>query len=296
MTHRLREQRHYGTFVVGKVEDHIGITVAKGELEALKLSTQALSDLSHCVTPADPARTRTVRTSQRALLTSAWVGSTISPSMHGPVTELDFAQVLREELAGLEGQFANDELAFLALTSKVELPVRDRLAYALFRRLPPCLLVAREWRRIDLAVLSRGPRPTPRMLLEAKALYTFDLVGDDRWVIRYPEKVERDLLKLREIDGIPGAAHLFGLILATHPTNPIDGELAQVAKYSRGIAKAVREMRDPDAVEKEARRNLRSRLGKLGPIHEGKLRAGTAYGVQLEVLYWLLGPIDHSDR
>ncbi len=85
----------------------------------------------------------------------------------------------------MDARFGADELAFLALTSKVELPVRDRLAYALFERLPD-RLVAREWKRVDLAVLARRPTPFPVMLLEAKALYTFDLVGEERWVGALP--------------------------------------------------------------------------------------------------------------
>lgn len=72
------------------------------------------------------------------------------------------------------GPVAADELAFLALTSKIELPIRDRLAYTLFRRLPE-LLVTREWRPVDLAVLSPDGK-TPVLLLEAKALYTFNFV------------------------------------------------------------------------------------------------------------------------
>lgn len=207
---------------------------------------------------------------------------------------IDFAALLRRKLSDVEGQFREDELAFLALTSKVELPIRDRLAYALFEELPPDFLVAREWKRVDLAVLSREANPVPRMLLEAKALYTFDLVGDDAWIVRYPEKVERDLEKLRAIEGLPSAAQLFALVLATHPTTLIDRELKQVAKYWPGISKAVRELRHPDAVEEEAKLNLESRLRRLGPTYPGKMRAGEAYGVPVDVHYWLVGPIDHG--
>src|SRR5215218_1528708 len=134
---------------------------------------------------------------------SRWVCPGVRPPIQGyaaAVTsdELDFGTVLRSELSTIDRRFDVDELAFLALTSKMELPLRDRLAYVLFRRLPQ-FLVAREWRRVDLAVLAPGDPPVPKMLLEAKALYTFDLVGDDAWIRRYPDKVERDVKKLRAI-------------------------------------------------------------------------------------------------
>src|SRR3954447_11031963 len=108
---------------------------------------------------------------------------------------MDFGAILRDELARLGRRFERDELAFLALTSKIELPIRDRLAYSLYQRLDECL-VAREWKRVDLAVLSDDGK-TPVMLLEAKALFTFDLIGDDVWVDRFPQKVREDVKALR---------------------------------------------------------------------------------------------------
>jgi hypothetical protein len=206
---------------------------------------------------------------------------------------VDFGAVLRSELSEIDRRFDVDELAFLALTSKMELPIRDRLAYALFRRLPE-FLVAREWKRVDLAVLAPGDPPVPRMLLEAKALYTFDLVGEDAWIRRYPDKVERDVEKLRAIKDLPSDTQLFGLILATHPTAAVGSDLKQVAKYLPGISKAVAALGDAQAVAREAERSLRSRLDHLGAIHQGEIRAGQAYGVPLVISYWLLGPIGHA--
>jgi hypothetical protein len=206
---------------------------------------------------------------------------------------LDFGSVLRVELARIERLFAADELAFLALTSKIELPIRDRLAYALFRRVPE-LRVTREWRRVDLAVLSPDGKSPPVLLLEAKALYTFDLVGEDAWVRRYPEMVQRDLEKLRLTKDLPSEAQLFSLILATHPTASINPGLQQVAKYSPGVSKAVAALGDADAVAHEADRTLRSHLGHLGAIHHDEINAGEAYGVPLAIHYWLVGPVDHS--
>ena len=126
------------------------------------------------------------------------------------------------------------------------------------------------------------------MLLEAKALYTFDLVGAEAWVRRYPEKVARDLAKLRELKT---SAQLFGLVLATHPRDRIARELRDVAKYSSGIAKAVGDLREPAAVKQQARLNIESFLQRLGEVHHGHIQAGRAGGVRVEVLYWLVALI-----
>ncbi|WP_431993677.1 hypothetical protein [Streptomyces albogriseolus] len=75
--------------------------------------------------------------------------------------------------------YAPGELAYLALTSKPELTVRDRLAWTLQTRLAGAV-VAREWRNtagwIDLAVLDMAGH-SPQALLELKAAYTFDFGG-----------------------------------------------------------------------------------------------------------------------
>jgi hypothetical protein len=202
----------------------------------------------------------------------------------------DFAPLLATELAQINACFDENELAFLALTSKVELPIRDRLAYRLFTQLPE-LRVAREWNRIDLAVLSADSAPAPLMLLEAKALYTFDLVGGESWIERYPAKVDRDVEKLRRLKNVPMETQFFALVLATHPTGAIDPALGQIAKYSPGVRKAIEAHGDAAAVAAAARSFLQSRLESLGPIHTGEIPAGEAYGIGVEVHFSLLGPI-----
>jgi len=163
----------------------------------------------------------------------------------------DFAPVLHSELGRISAHFAENELAFLALTSKVELPIRDRLAFRLFCRYRDFYLV-REWKRVDLAVLSGGPTPAPLMLLEAKALYTFDLVGDDAWIARYPAKVGQDVGKLRGFTDLTTGTQLFALVLATHPTGPIEPNLRQVAKYASGVGKAIETQGHANAVAAKA--------------------------------------------
>ncbi len=219
-------------------------------------------------------------------------GRTRRPLRCGRVMEHthDFATLLTAELAHIHECFGENELAFLALTSKVELPIRDRLAYRLFNRLPQ-LRVAREWKRVDLAVLSAELPPVPLMLLEAKALYTFDLVGEEAWVERYPAKVARDVEKLGGLNDVRDETELFALVLATHPKGTIEPALRQIAKYSSGISKAIKALGDASAVAGAAGSFLQSRLERFGPVQSGEIAAGEAYGVHVEVHFSLVGPI-----
>lgn len=78
-------------------------------------------------------------------------------------------ETFRETLVRVGEAFADDELAYLAATTKIELPFRDRLAYLSHRRFEPeGVLVAREWQRIDLAMLTADG--TPVCLVELKAM------------------------------------------------------------------------------------------------------------------------------
>jgi len=100
-----------------------------------------------------------------------------------------------------------NELAFLAMTSKLEFPFRDRLAYALALAMPNDERIAREWNRCDLAWLSGS---APRLLVELKACYSFDLVSQPEI---YFGHLRRDLLKARILAG-PGPA-CFAVLMAT---------------------------------------------------------------------------------
>jgi hypothetical protein len=68
-----------------------------------------------------------------------------------------------------EVAFEPDELAYLALTSKPELQVRDRFTWRLLRS---AHVAGREWKRADLVLLNEDYEP--RVFLEAKAAYTAD--------------------------------------------------------------------------------------------------------------------------
>lgn len=61
---------------------------------------------------------------------------------------------LAECLERAAESFAPGELAYLALTSKIERPLQNRLAWSLHTQLPG-RVVSREWRSTEIARLER---------------------------------------------------------------------------------------------------------------------------------------------
>lgn len=187
---------------------------------------------------------------------------------------------LREALSTVEDAFAANELAYLAATSKVEHPFRDRLAFLLHQRLEPAgIMVAREWQRIDLALLRADG--VPRCLVELKAMYTFDAL--DNRLGFYADAMIADEAKARR-SAAPGTA-IFTLLLATHFEGPVDVRFAGIVKYHVGINNA--HARHGAGVRERAHEAIHRRLD-ASVAACGIIRGGRAFGAAVDVHYWLV--------
>lgn len=194
-------------------------------------------------------------------------------------------EVLKEELEGLSGSFIPGELAYLALTSKVEFAIRDRLAFRLHTRLGDGpSQVAREWHRTDLAVLSGG---APTLLLEVKAMYSFDAIDSAVGLRNFHRQVLRDRDKSLRPEA--GSAEIYALLLVTHPGGPCGAELDAVVKYRAGIERGAK--RGIDRVREDAAAAVSEKFHDFRLITtRGSLDAGTAFGVPVSIDYHLFGP------
>ena len=194
-------------------------------------------------------------------------------------------EVLKEELAGLSASFMTGELAYLALTSKVEFPIRDRLAFRLHTRLGDGpSQVAREWHRTDLAVLSGG---VPTLLLEVKAMYSFDAVDSAIGLDNFQRQVRRDRDKSLRPEA--STAEVYALLLVTHPGGPCGEELNAVVKYRTGIERGAK--RGIERVREDAAAAVSKKFVDFRLITStGSLDAGTAFGVPVGIDYYLFGP------
>ncbi len=187
-----------------------------------------------------------------------------------------------ETMESLEQEFSQDELAYLALTSKVELPIRDRLAYALYRHFGngDSVLVAREWKRVDLAIIV-GQKP--EFLLEAKAMYTFNIW--DGYRTKFLINVRNDLNKLKDKDSSDAAEKLI-LVLATDCDESPKKHLDEAVKYSGDLRKYDKLRKSED----EIRIAAREMFDEFEHFSSGKITGGRAFGIEASVYYWLFGP------
>ncbi len=190
-------------------------------------------------------------------------------------------------LGCLGGEFTPDRLAYLALTSKDE----RLLCGALARRLHEefCddaeIIVRREWpvpsntrKRVDVAVL-RASKPVA--LIEAKAAMSFDLVKGTGRGFPVPA-VLKDIGKLR---GIDVEVERFALLFVT------DTKQLPSAEHDAALPYAEERRRhgviDEPRMMAGYRRFLRA-VGHLPVVDCGRVAGGVAFGVEVDVLYWLL--------
>jgi hypothetical protein len=199
--------------------------------------------------------------------------------------------LIASRLESVSSSFAPDEIAFLALTSKIERPIVDRLSFALFSELQfPEWLVAREWPipgygRVDLAILKQG---VPHTMLEAKAMASFDCTRDGEKQSEYPKLLQADL------DRLAGAllpdTQVFSLLIATHPLDPLLSESHGVLKYVGGFNGALRRYAGAKRVREVCEENLMKYLREALPSVAGTISGGAAFGTRVELLWWLFGP------
>jgi hypothetical protein len=181
-------------------------------------------------------------------------------------------------------EFNKNELAFLALTTKIELPLRDRWAYVLFNKLSKTdFFVSREWKRTDIAIIKKSK---PAVLIEIKALYTFDAIsvrGNYKKRISYLQDDELKASKLALKD-----TQVYTVLFATHPLSIVPNKLEGIVKYVPGINMAFRKHENAHKIKKKAVGRIKKEFKGKNLIAEGVLKAGSAFGIETEILYWIL--------
>ena len=143
-------------------------------------------------------------------------------------------ELIQQTLAAVDREFQPNELAYLALTSKIENPLRDRWAFLLHKNTEASLTVAREWLRTDIALLEGT---VPKALIELKAMYTFDAALDQEKITGFCDAMEKDEEKAFSLSN--GKSDIFTVLLATHPGSAVPRTRERVIKYHQGINRAV---------------------------------------------------------
>ncbi len=196
-----------------------------------------------------------------------------------------WSEILSKHLKNLSGLYKSNELAFLALTQKIEHTIRDRLAFSLYQDLGDSMgLICREWKRVDLAVI-HDPSPSPSLMLEAKAIYTFDILTNGA-SHGYPKQIDDDVKKVRLLG--TSQTEIFTLLLATHPHEIPNDKYKHAIKYFGDVTKFTLR-RHNNSIE-EANEQVKHRLSDHPGPRFGVIEAGKAFDIPVSVAYWLFGP------
>ncbi len=202
-----------------------------------------------------------------------------------------WSQRIVDAMGCLGDEFRENELAYLALTSKVENPIRDRLAYSLHRAFGEGrdLCFAREWTmpgnmkkakgkrggRLDLTIFQNE---VPRLFLELKSMYSFDMYT--RYADRqYPEQVGNDMTKMNNYNSSHEIQKI-AIILITDPVQKPEKCLDHIIKYSRWIRQFHEETKE--GLEKAVECNF----SDFESLASGFIDGGRAFGIDVTVRYW----------
>jgi hypothetical protein len=127
---------------------------------------------------------------------------------------------LLKMLEELPAHFSEGELAYLGATSRIDVPVRDKVAYLLHRQLGAQYLVSREWRRFDfpgrcdVALLQKTASPlatgAPKAIVQFKA----NANPTDMGV--YILEMQSDLIRLRDV--AQADTELFHIVIVAVPS------------------------------------------------------------------------------
>ena len=198
--------------------------------------------------------------------------------MHSLATDLIDA------IESLPGAFQPGELPYLALTSKPEYAIRDRLSFILQCSLDPHgLIVAREWKRRDLVVLDDRE---PLAVVEFKSMYTFDGALRRSLPQEYKKLIERDIEKALGIAST--STEIYAFLSATHACSLVPQDLYGVIKYAHYINSAIEA--GIDDIHAKCEENVLQWPVASKLAWSGKLTSGEAMGLSVSVLGWLFGP------
>ncbi len=204
-------------------------------------------------------------------------------------------KIILDSIKQSANEFQKDELAYLALTSKIENPIRDKWAYLMWRNLKENIDidVAREWIRpdkeknkktkSDIAIVQDN---RPIAIIELKAMYTFDLIETPEKRISDMEKDKEKAKKIADKDTL-----IYTVLLATYPLSsaPIPEKLKSVIKYYKDINKNLNKFEfNPPEIYKEAKNNIEKLLENKNIVAQGILSGGKAFNIDADVAYWII--------
>jgi hypothetical protein len=208
---------------------------------------------------------------------------------------LSIHQKLLDIVDGTERHFAGDELAYLAVTSKIEGPIRDYIAFQLHMQLGNEFLVNREWsygrQRIDIAVTDHSNRNRYLIELKAHSLPSFQKE-------LYVEGV-KDLRRMYQAADADSELYFGYFVNHVRASDKISERFKQAIKYWPYLNRDLSAMQFPTDIRDSQERDWLRHLELMGLPNERHvtkiIRAGYYYDLPVVVFAHLYGPMRKAD-
>ena len=197
-------------------------------------------------------------------------------------------KIILDSIKQLANEFQKDELAYLALTSKIENPIRDKWAYIMQKKLKEQKIsVAREWKRSDIAIVQNN---YPFAIIELKAMYTFDALRPST-LSSYLSNMELDEEKAKNLANDNTLANddtlIYTVLLTTHPALSVPEKLKSVIAYSSPVNASLNKFNSSE-IYKQAKNNIENSLQHKNIVAQEMLVGGNAFDIDTNVAYWII--------
>ena len=148
--------------------------------------------------------------------------------MKAPQQHPNFVQEINNFLNSNNSSFG--KFAYLAMTSKVENPIRDEIALFLYNKYNSQYYIGREWKRRDLAILDKQ-NLNPIVLIEFKNCYTLDFaLGNFQ---NYVVNIDSDFSKAAKCSN--KNTLIYEILIVTEIKTSIPGNISSLIKYRKHI-------------------------------------------------------------
>ena len=195
-------------------------------------------------------------------------------------------QIIEESIKNITNTYGINELAFLAMQGKIELQLRDKIAWYIEQKIQENYSVKREYnipgngrKKCDLAILDKN-NMQPVCLIEFKAhsAATFEK--------GYINKCEDDIDKMQSIaKGITPYPEIYYIFFQTEHQGTLPKDNGLIAYY--GIIKnALNKNLGVNHIHKQWDDNYRN----IGTIEEITIKAGEYYGLIVDIHTMILKP------
>lgn len=204
-----------------------------------------------------------------------------------------FQKIIIDVISTISEKFKPNELAFLAVTSKIELNLRDRIAFEIHKNIGEQFLVCREWspktgngKRIDLAIVEVSTSK-PVCFIEFKAQNT---LGYEEIYSNY---IKNDFIKMQNCKGNDSVeCYVIFFTNLIKSTIAFENHMGNSVKYFSGVNKIINQNK---MTIQHCHIIWDKHLRKLNIANSNSqhytILAGVYYGKTVTIEAFIIGPI-----